>query len=166
MIRRAALLALALTGCAHSLLGRFPDTPAFLQRYGSCVAPRPPDEPPLCTGALDSPELRPGPLNSALRIEGSLSKAGIRAIIQRSIVDVRYCYESALGVGALAGRLNVRFVIRPDGYVDPVYVERNETNSEALACCVVDVVEQLRFPPPDGGGIVIVGYPFVFRQGS
>ena len=34
----------------------------------------------------------------------------------------------------------------------------------ALECCINNAVHGWRFPPPEGGGIVVVTYPFVLEQ--
>jgi hypothetical protein len=88
----------------------------------------------------------------------------IRKAISERIGDVRSCYEQALdGWPQLEGRVVTKFVIGPDGLVTRSAVADNDTGLLGLGCCVNKAVETWRFPPPEGGGIVIVTYPFVLE---
>lgn len=96
--------------------------------------------------------------------EGTLPKSAIRASIREAVPRVRACYESRLAMlPDLEGRLEVRFIILPSGEVGPVATESPGSLDLALEVCVARVVRSLRFPPPNGGGIVIVTYPFVLQ---
>lgn len=95
-------------------------------------------------------------------IRGSLPKAAIRERIASSIGDVRWCYETAqTWKPDVAGRVVVRFVIAPDGGVANAAVDANDTGFEDLGCCIARKVSTWTFPAPEGGGIVLVTYPFV-----
>lgn len=96
---------------------------------------------------------------------GSLSKAVIQETIGDHIAAVRACYEGALsGWPDLKGRVAVKFVIQPDGTVHPAAIASTELNNRAVECCVLSTMRDWQFPPPQGGGIVVVTYPFVFLQ--
>ncbi|MCB9632874.1 MAG: AgmX/PglI C-terminal domain-containing protein [Sandaracinus sp.] len=100
------------------------------------------------------------------RRRGALSKRVIRVAIREGVPHVRACYQSRLAMlPDLEGRLEIRFLITPSGEVGPVAtIESPGSLDLAVEVCVARVVKSLRFPPPNGGGIVIVTYPFVLAQ--
>jgi hypothetical protein len=55
----------------------------------------------------------------------------------------------------------VQFFIRPDGKVATATASGVDPD---VASCVAEVIRQIEFPKPKGGGGVQVNYPFVFRQ--
>ena len=96
---------------------------------------------------------------------GSLSRAEIQATIHAHIGEVRGCYLDALREWPHAkGRVDLRFAIGPSGAVEAVALIRNDTGVEPLACCVADAARTWTFRPPDGGGIVVLTYPFVLES--
>lgn len=101
----------------------------------------------------DAPETPP--------VRGSLSKAQVQTVIRENIAGVRRCFEQAMGGRRGTGRLVIHFLIRPDGGVRNVDLAANDSPWPDLPCCVADVIRQWTFPAPDGGGVVIVTYPFV-----
>jgi hypothetical protein len=113
------------------------------------------------TGApLETKPMPPG-------IRGALSKAAIRERITSRIDDVRWCYETAqTWKRDVAGRVTMRFVIAPSGGVAKAVVLANETGFDDLGCCIARKVATWTFPAPEGGGIVIVDYPFVLSPGA
>jgi hypothetical protein len=52
------------------------------------------------------------------------------------------------------------------GLVEEAEVEPSEgiDTSDTLNECLAETVMTLEFPPPQGGGRVLVSYPFVFRN--
>ncbi len=95
--------------------------------------------------------------------QGALDKDIIRRIIRRSLGRIRYCYERELVKNPnLAGRVSVRFVIRPDGTVTSVADGGSSLPSEEVKACVRQAIAALTFPQPKGGGVVVVTYPFIF----
>jgi hypothetical protein len=103
-----------------------------------------------------------GPLDESLPPgTGSLSKQGIRDVINARINEVRACYEAALEVWPrLEGRTKTRFVIAPDGSVALVVTFESSLANPALECCINTAVRGFRFDHPRGGGVVDVTYPF------
>lgn len=94
-------------------------------------------------------------------VGGSLSKEVIRRIIRRHINEVRFCYEQRLrAVPSLTGRVDVKFVIAPDGGVRAASVARSTAGDPGVERCIVSAVRRWNFPSPGGGGIVPVTYPF------
>jgi len=96
---------------------------------------------------------------------GSLSREEIQETIHAHIGEVRACYQDALREWPHAkGRVDLRFAIGPSGAVEAVALIRNETGVEPLACCVADAVRTWTFRRPDGGGIVMLTYPFILES--
>jgi biopolymer transport protein ExbD len=96
---------------------------------------------------------------------GSLSKEDIRRVIGANLDMVRACYERAMSFSTTAfeGRVSIQFTIAPDGTVRASEVVSNSTGSGAVAACIAEEVRHWQFPAPQGGGIVIVTYPFVLE---
>jgi hypothetical protein len=106
------------------------------------------------------PQIRSG--NADVR--GSLSKEVIRRVIQRHINEVRFCYEQELSSRPdLSGRVQVKFIISPSGAVQAANVESSTLGAARAEGCIAQAVRRWTFPAPDGGGIVIVSYPFVLE---
>jgi TonB family protein len=98
-------------------------------------------------------------------IRGSLSKEIIARTIHRHLNEVRFCYEQQLIAHPdLQGRVAVKFIIGPDGSVRAAMRDKSDLGNAAAERCVVDAVNRWTFPAPEGGGLVIVTYPFVFAQ--
>lgn len=98
-------------------------------------------------------------------VRGSLSKEVIRRYIRRHINQIRYCYEQQLAVRPdLSGRVSVRFVISPSGAVSTSSVAGSTLGNPAAEACVARAVQRIAFPQPEGGGVVIVTYPFMFQS--
>jgi hypothetical protein len=97
---------------------------------------------------------------------GALDKEIIRRIIQRHVDEARACYEAVLERHpAAAGRVQLRFGIAPSGRVGTSCLESSSMHEEAVENCVVALPFRWTFPVPQGGGWVVVTYPFVFTPG-
>ena len=93
--------------------------------------------------------------------QGDLDKAIIRRYIKRNIQKITYCYEKQLLASpGLSGTVVVQFFISPLGKVAQSSASGVQPD---VARCVADVVRQIEFPRPKGGGGVQVNYPFTFR---
>jgi TonB family protein len=98
-------------------------------------------------------------------VRGSLPREVIAAVVRRHLGEVRFCYESRLAAEpALEGRVTVQLTIGPDGAVTSSRVTGDTTGSADLGACIAAAVSRWTFPAPEGGGIVIVNYPFVLQQ--
>jgi outer membrane biosynthesis protein TonB len=98
-------------------------------------------------------------------VRGALSKEVIRRIIHRHLEEIRYCYEQALqSRPELQGRVAVRFIVAPTGAVQAAAKSSSDLGNPRLEQCIVDSVARWTFPAPDGGGLVVVTYPFVLQQ--
>ena len=95
-------------------------------------------------------------------VRGSLSKEVIRRVIQRHRNEVRFCYEQQLNARPdLEGRVLTRFIISPTGTVQAATIAESTLRNANVEQCIARAVERWTFPAPEGGGIVVVTYPFV-----
>ncbi len=98
-----------------------------------------------------------------------LTKDGIQSAVRAKKAELQSCYESWQKVQPdLAGRLVTRFEITKDEESDePVARIREVTLAESeldnvfMEGCVRQVMEELRFDPPESGKLV-VNYPLTF----
>jgi hypothetical protein len=104
-----------------------------------------------------APQIRSG----AAMVKGSLSKEVIRRIVHRHINEVKFCYEKQLSQRPdLAGRVSIKFIIAGTGAVQMAAVESSTLGNAQVENCIAQAVRRWTFPQPEGGGIVIVTYPF------
>jgi hypothetical protein len=94
---------------------------------------------------------------------GDLDQATIRRYMNRNIEKIRYCYEhELLAHPGIEGTVTVQFFITPAGSVAGSKGSGFDGN---VAGCVGDVVANIAFPRPNGGGVQ-VNYPFIFHATS
>jgi len=98
-------------------------------------------------------------------VMGSLDKEIIRRVIKENLSQIRYCYERELTKSpGLFGKVQIKFIIAATGLVSNSQVEESTMKNAKVEQCIVQKVRGWRFPKPKGGGIVIVTYPFIFKQ--
>jgi hypothetical protein len=104
---------------------------------------------------------------------GTLSKEYIQEQIREIVPLVKQCYEQALAERPdTAGKLVVRFSIVADpelgGLIEQSEILESEEGAanENLSECVRETMYALRLKAPEGGGRVVVTYPFIFRKGT
>jgi biopolymer transport protein ExbD len=108
----------------------------------------------------------PTPTAPAPILLGALPKKEIDAVIKRNMEMMRTCYDAALDRDrALAGKITIKFVIAADGTVSSSAVKSTDMADPVFQTCMTMAFKSMRFPLPEGGGIVIVSYPFVFSPG-
>ncbi|MDB4965706.1 MAG: putative abductin-like protein [Myxococcales bacterium] len=107
-----------------------------------------------------APDVVPG----TAQVRGSLDKEIIRRIIRRHLNEVRFCYEKELmHKQDLYGRIMIQFTISGNGQVVASVVQNSTMNNPNVEQCIAQAVRRWEFPKPQGGGIVIVSYPFVLK---
>lgn len=100
-------------------------------------------------------------------VMGSLDPATIDDVVKRHLPEIRYCYERELAKDAdLGGNLVASFTIGPGGLVTSARTKSSTLAHEGVEGCVRARLLKLRFPKPDGGGVVNVSYPFLFAKGD
>jgi len=94
------------------------------------------------------------------------SDADVQAVLHTNTKTFRKCYEAALPKNpGLAGRVNVRFTIRPDGKVENAKDEGSTLPSAGVINCVIVAFEKLKFPAVKDASTTIV-YPLLFDAGK
>ena len=97
---------------------------------------------------------------------GTLDKDIIRRIVRAHINEVRYCYNQALARDPNAkGRVSVQFTIAGNGKVASATLQDSTLADSDAAQCIAGAVRRWTFPKPEGGGSVVVTYPFVLEPG-
>jgi hypothetical protein len=119
-------------------------------------------------GTLTKAKLEPHPIHGPeiipqpAVVRGSLDKEIVRRTIRRHLNEVKFCYErELLRRPSLAGRLSVQFTIAPAGNVLASAVQSSTLDNATVESCVTQAVQRWSFPHPQGGGVVVVSYPFV-----
>jgi hypothetical protein len=93
---------------------------------------------------------------------GSLAMAEIDAVIsgaRTSLLDCRDAEDPGLW-----GEVVVQLVIAADGTVSTALTTSSTMKSADVEACVAGVLSRLRFPEPDGDGVVVVSYPLIFAS--
>lgn len=94
-------------------------------------------------------------------IMGALPKAEIDAVVKANKDRIKDCFNQGLKSDPnISGRVNIKFVIGKTGAVSQSEVKETTLNHPETEACMVDVAKSMQFPEPEGGGIVIVSYPF------
>lgn len=92
---------------------------------------------------------------------------GIRKAVRAHLDEVRACYDQGLARDPkLIGRVSVELTIGPTGEVALAVVQESTLNDPAVGRCIADAAKTWKFPEPEGGGNVVVTYPFVLEPGS
>ena len=114
------------------------------------------DEPVPCQEGVEGCQAPP-------RVLGSLEKSVIDGVIKANMRAVRRCYQDGLSQDPmLAGAVRVKFVIAKDGTVSSAVTRQTTLGAPGVESCLNRQFMTLVFPPPQGGGSVIVTYPFIF----
>jgi outer membrane biosynthesis protein TonB len=107
-----------------------------------------------------------GAVATSGELQGSLDKHVIRNVVRSNIEGVRDCYNRGLARDpSLTGRVVIQFVIGGDGMVVRSVVESSTlpVAERQTADCLAAAALNWRFPGPEGGGRIIVTYPFVLE---
>ncbi len=95
-------------------------------------------------------------------VSGRLDQTIIRRIVRAHHGEIRHCYNRGLVRDAkLAGRVVIRWVIDTLGKVSVATVASSELADDGVGQCMADAVKRWTFPKTEGGGTVVVNYPFL-----
>lgn len=103
-------------------------------------------------------------------LQGGIPKELVASTLRTALPAIRTCYEKSLTTQpTLSGKVMTSFRIAADGRVD----EATEAPGEGppfpdpkVTECILKEIRALRFPKPNGGGVVKVKYPFVFAPAA
>ncbi len=97
---------------------------------------------------------------------GGLDRALIDEVVKNHMNQIRYCYQRELVKdNTLAGKVVIKFTIAKDGSVSSASKKSSTMNNSAVESCIEGRFLRMQFPEPQGGGIVVVSYPFLFDRG-
>lgn len=97
-------------------------------------------------------------------VVGGLSKDQIDKVIKRHQSEIKYCFEQEMNKDPnMAGKVAVFFTIDPTGAVSDANVSETTLNSSNAENCMLSRIRRWKFPEPQGGGVVQVTYPWVFK---
>jgi outer membrane biosynthesis protein TonB len=98
---------------------------------------------------------------------GSMDKSVIARILKKHFSQIRYCYQRELNANPkLYGKITSHFTIDSRGMVSKSGIKISTMKNEAVEQCIARTIKRIVFPKPNGGGIVEVIYPFLFRVSS
>jgi len=97
-------------------------------------------------------------------VVGGLSKEVIAKIIRSHQSEIKYCYEMELQKKpSLFGKVAVLFTIDGSGSVSEANVAETSLENSNTEQCMLARIRRWRFPEPQGGGLVTVNFPWVFK---
>lgn len=98
-------------------------------------------------------------------ITGNLTKEQIQKVVNKHLMEIRYCYEKELTRKPdLKGAMTITWKIDPTGEVISAVVSGSTMNDESVESCMVARIKKWKFPEPLGGGFALVKYPFNFHS--
>ena len=101
-------------------------------------------------------------MTRTVSIQGGMSRALVKRVIDQHLDEIQYCYESALMENAnIRGRIVYEWKILMSGDVGEVRIVSTTVNSETILDCIKEAIKSWKFPKPVGSEVV-VSYPFVF----
>ena len=97
-------------------------------------------------------------------VVGGLSKDVIAKVIKRHQNEIKFCYEQELQkVSGLSGKVAVLFTIDPAGAVAEANVSESTLANSNTENCMLSRIRRWKFPEPQGGGVVTVTFPWIFK---
>ncbi len=130
-----------------------------------CAGSTAPDQGDAGGDAVDDAVDDANPVDDTDPVLGALSSSDISDVVRDNTPMIKACYEEGLAIDPeLAGRVDIKIVIGSTGAVTQGEVNESTLDSLDVEDCILDVMTGLQFPEPEGGGIVIVTYPFVLAS--
>lgn len=97
---------------------------------------------------------------------GGLDREEIARVVRRHRDAVRHCYERELQSRPdLEGKVVMRFVVGGNGAVLAAKAAESTLADPTVEACIARQIQTWQFPAVQGGGVVVVRYPFLFRAG-
>ncbi|MFZ5439164.1 MAG: TonB family protein [Myxococcota bacterium] len=97
-------------------------------------------------------------------VVGGLDKDVIMKVIKRHQNEIKFCYEQELQKNpALGGKVAVAWTIDPTGGVSEANVSESSIGNANVESCIVQRIRRWKFPEPQGGGVVNVTFPWIFK---
>jgi TonB family protein len=97
-------------------------------------------------------------------VVGGLDKDVIMKVIKRHQNEIKFCYEQELQKNpSLAGKVAVAWTIDPAGGVSDANVSESSMGNANVEACIVQRIRRWKFPEPQGGGVVNVTFPWIFK---
>ncbi|MCA9659096.1 MAG: TonB family protein [Myxococcales bacterium] len=116
------------------------------------------------TGFSSRTKVLPVIRQAKAKVQGALDKDIVRRIVRAHINEVRNCYNAGLAKDpTIGGRVAIQFSIGSGGNVPMAVVAESTIKDPEVGRCVAKAVRRWKFPKPNGGGSVIVTYPFVLQ---
>jgi TonB family protein len=104
-----------------------------------------------------------GRVDAGARRKSGIDREVIRGVIAAHRAEVKACYDAEQArAPTLAGKVTVQFSIGAEGTIVRAVLQATTLGSPPVEACVVETVRKWEFPPPAGGGVVTVSYPFTF----
>ncbi len=98
--------------------------------------------------------------------DGGLTADQIFRVVNAHIAALKYCYEKELQRKPdLAGKIELRWLIKPAGTVEQVGTASNTLGDKAVESCMQRQVKAWRFPKATSPTLV-QKFPFMFKGGS
>lgn len=115
-------------------------------------------------GLVDKKSIYTAGLPFKTVILGGMDPDVIRRILEDHIPQFRYCYQKELDRlnQAFSGVVRLNFIIGSSGHVTKAGVDAVSPLPPEVKGCVVNVLRGIKFPEPQGGGVVEVNQPFNF----
>jgi pSer/pThr/pTyr-binding forkhead associated (FHA) protein len=101
------------------------------------------------------------------KIKGALAREVVERVVRSHRSQIKYCYEKELmRTPGLEGKIGIQWVIGGNGRVTRVSVKEDGTTlkNKAMHRCLSNKIRTWAFPKPKGGGVVIVNWPFLFKE--
>lgn len=97
-------------------------------------------------------------------VVGGLDKDVIMKVIKRHQNEIKFCYEQELQKNpALGGKVAVAWTIDPAGSVNEANVSESSISNANVEGCILQRIRRWKFPEPQGGGVVNVTFPWIFK---
>jgi outer membrane biosynthesis protein TonB len=98
--------------------------------------------------------------------EGGLTREQVTRVVRAHAAAIKYCYEKELQrQPTLSGKIEVYWVIRPNGSVDRAKIASSTVSSHEVEGCIERQVRNWQFPKSDADTIVQT-FPFFFKGGA